>query len=133
MVESGESDNSYHLLWFSEVDTTKGSFVPSNLVLSKRMLPEAASECGVCWMLTTTYDVTCYARINQAEQFIPELDRSELLFRNRGRILNRARNARCKRTLTFILSLSGRGEESRAGSDFDCFPVGGLEAPDFYG
>ena len=73
MVESGESDNSYHLLWFSEVDTTKGSFVPSNLVLSKRMLPEAASECGVCWMLTTTYDVTCYARINQAEQFIPEL------------------------------------------------------------
>jgi hypothetical protein len=36
-------------------------------------------------------------------------------FRSRSRILNRARNARCKRTLTFILSLTGRGEEQRAG------------------
>ena len=118
MVESGESDNSYHLLWFSEVDTTKGSFVPSNLVLSKRMLPEAASECGVCWMLTTTYDVTCYARINQAEQFIHELDRSELLFRNRGRILNRARGARLVRSLTLNPLPTGEGKSVAASYAF---------------
>jgi hypothetical protein len=30
------------------------------------------------------------------------------------RILNRARNPRCKRTLTFVLSLTGRGEETRS-------------------
>jgi hypothetical protein len=33
---------------------------------------------------------------------------------SRGRILNRARNARCTRTLTLILSLTGRGEARRA-------------------
>jgi hypothetical protein len=40
--------NLYHLLWFSDAHTTKGGFVPSNLVFSKRMLPEAWSEGGVC-------------------------------------------------------------------------------------
>jgi hypothetical protein len=36
-------------------------------------------------------------------------------FKAESRILNRARNARCNRTLTLILSLTGRGEESRTG------------------
>jgi hypothetical protein len=37
-ADLGESGNSYDLLWFSEVHTTIGGFVPSNLLFSKRML-----------------------------------------------------------------------------------------------
>jgi addiction module HigA family antidote len=78
LVDWGKSGNLYHLLWFNEAHTTIGSFVPSNLMLSTRMLPEASSERGKLWLLAIPYELTCYARSRQAEQFIPELGQQAL-------------------------------------------------------
>jgi hypothetical protein len=78
LVDWGKSGNLYHLLWFNEVHTTIGGFVPSNLMFSRRMSPEASSEREIFWLLTIPYDVTCCARSRQAEQFIPELGQQAL-------------------------------------------------------